>query len=402
MENIEEKLKKYVEQNKKKCFALRDWLILKGNIYKFKEALIAVYEAANGNFNTMNDIIEHLTEKRKVYGRTQVYAENNTPLMGLRRDENGKLIVYGYRDNMPLNPKGQHRPTNNKIFRKTDDKVSKTYQNSEKKMYDLGAQVREMFPEGSNHDITFIMQAIKKYADKRKVSTDKVILSMKKGRLEYNDELDRLVPVVRENTQRRTILIREDVANEIASEMNMTEYKFNSNIKQFLHDLLVDPSNAKVPFILKQYGYNRKRLIYFLSHFDILRKTERISDKGDDGQPKTATMMVKFQVPKKNFDRKLHKLYIRLFEDNTNQKQEELTEDGEACGATTCDASSGQFSQPVFPMQRRTFNEEMNIEEDTTCGSVGDYQYDVPFTVDDETLKRNNGYGGSNSVNFAE
>lgn len=403
MENIEEKLKKYVEQNKNKCFALRDWLILKGGVFKFKEALIAVYNEADGNFATMNDIIEHLTEKRKVYGRTQVYAGDNTPLIGLRKDENGNLTVYGYREGLPLNLKGQHRPTNNKIFRKTDDKVSKTYQNSEKKMYDLGAQVRDMFPNGSNHDITFIMQAIKKYAEKRKISTDKVLLSMKKGRLKYDEELDRLVPVVRESKQRRTILIREDVAKAIASEMEMTEYKFKSNIKQFLYDLLVDPSNAKVPFILTQYGYNRKRLIYFLNHFDLLRKIERISDKDDNGEPKTATMMVKYQVPKKNFDRKLHKLYIRLFEDNTNQQQEELTEDGEACGATTCDASSGQFSQPVFPMQRRTFNEELDsIEEDTTCSTVGDYQYDVPFTGDDETLKRNNGYCGSTSVNFAE
>lgn len=402
MENIEEKLKKYVEQNKKKCFALRDWLTLKGGIYKFKETLIAIYDEAGGNSNVMNDIIEHLTEKRKVYGRTQVYAENNTPMIGLRRDENGKLSVYGYREGLLLNAKGQHRPSNNKIFRKSDDNVSKTYQNSEKKMYDFGAQVREMFPNGSNHDITFIMQAIKKYAEKRKVSTDKVLLSMKKGRLKYDEELDRLVPVVREGKERKTILISEDVARQIADELNMTEYKFKSNVKQFLHDLLVDPSNAKVPFIFKQNGYSRKRLIYFLTHYDLLRKSERISDKDDNGEPKTATMMVKFQVPKKDFDRKLHKLYIRLFEDNTRQKQEDLTEDGEACGATTCDASSGQFSQPAFPMQRRTFNEEMNIEEDTTCGSVGDYQYDVPFVGDDETLKRNNGYGGSTSVNFAK
>lgn len=403
MDDINAKLRDYLNKNKKKGFALRDWLTLKGDAFTFKEALVCIYNEANGDFSVMNDIIEHLTEKRKVFGRTQVYADNSTPLIGLKRDENGNVILYGYREGLPLNLKGQHRPENNKIFRKSDDKVSKTFQNSEKKMYDLGAQVRDMFPDGSNHDITFIMQAIKKYADKRKISTDKVLLSMKKGRLTYDEDLNRLVPVVaRENKQRRTILIREDVAREIADDLDMTEYKFNSNIKQFLHDLLVDPSNAQVPFILRQNGYNRKRLIYFLTHFDLLRKTERISDKDNNGESKTATMMIKFQVPKKNFDRKLHKLYIRLFEDNTNQQQEELTEDGEACGATTCDASSGQYSQPMFPMQRRTFNEEINIEEDTTCGSVGDYQYDVPFNGDDETLKRGNGYGGSTSINFAK
>ena len=402
MDDIIAKLKDYLSKNKKKGFALRDWLILNGDAFTFKEALTCIYNEAKGNFSVMNDIIEHLTEKRKVFGRTQVYADNNTPLIGLKRNENGNVVLFGYEKGLPLNLKGQHRPENNKIFRKRDDNVSKTFQNSEIKMHDLGAQVRELFPDRSNHEITFVMQATKKYAERHKISTDKVVLLMKKGRLKYDEGLNKLVPVVKESMQRRIICINEDVAMKLVDDLSMTEYKFNSNVKQFLHDLLVDPSNAQVPFILKQNGYDRKRLIYYLTHFDLLRKAEKILDKNDDGEPKTATMIVKFQVPKKNFDRKLHKLYIRLFENNTNQQQEELTEDGEACGATTCDASAGQFSQPIFPTQRRAFNEELNIEEDTTCGSVGDYQYDVPFTGDDETLKRGNGYKGSNSVNFAK
>lgn len=107
-------------------------------------------------------------------------------------------------------------------------------------------------------------------------------------------------------------------------------------------------------------------------------------------------MIVKYQVPKKDFDRKLKKLFIRLFEDNSSMT-DTITEDGE--GSTTCDASSGQFSQPLFPLQR---GKMYSVKEDTTCNTVGDYQYDVPFSGDDETLKRNNGVGGSNSINFAK
>lgn len=396
MDNILDKLKSYLSRNKKLGFALRDWLIRNGDNYSMKEALTCIYNAADGNMNIMTDIIEHLTEKRKVYGRTQVYADNNTSLIGLRRNENGEVELYGYRPNMPLNPKGQHISQNNKIFRKSDNQISKTYQNSEEKLYDLGKQVRELFPDGSNHDITFIMQAIKNYAASRKIHTDKVVNMMRKGRLVYNEFLNRLVPHVKESIQGRVIMIDESVMMEIADDNNVTQYKFNSNIKHFLHDLLVNPSGAKVPFIFKSYGIDRNRLIYHLKKFGLLKKVERISDKDSDGNFKKATMMVKYQVPKKDFNRKLKKLYIRLFEDNSI-KQGSITEDGE--GATTCDASSGQFSQPLFPLQR---GKMYHMDEETTCDTVGDYQYDVPFGGDDETLKRNNGVGGSNSINIAK
>ena len=349
-------LKNYIEKNRKKCFALRDWLNLKGNLFTFEEALQCIYDDANGNSIVMNDIIEHLTEKRKTYGRTQVYADDNSSLIGMKRDENGNPIIYGYRDNLPTALRGQHMANNPKIFRKSDDQVSKNYQKSEEKMYELGSQIRELFPSLSNHELTFIMQAVKKYAESRKISNDKVVASIKKGRLKYDDELNRLVPSIRES-KNHIILIREDVASEIANELKMTEYKFNSNIKQFLHDLMVNPNVAETPLIFKQGGFNRNKLVYFLKKFDLLRKSEKISDKDSDGNPKTATMMVTYQVPKKNFDRKLHKLYIRLFEDNTTEQNANLTEDGECCGATTCDASSGQFIQPLFSMQKKTFNE---------------------------------------------
>jgi hypothetical protein len=114
--------------------------------------------------------------------------------------------------------------------------------------------------------------------------------------------------------------------------------------------------------------------------------------------------MVKFRCPKKNFDRKIQKLYIRFFEKNLPQRQihlrnEEINEDGEggAIGGATSAASSGQFIQPFGGVQRRKMPTE--IEETTTTMNTGNYQYTVPFGGDKETLARKNGDGGSVSIN---
>ena len=131
----------------------------------------------------------------------------------------------------------------------------------------------------------------------------------------------------------------------------------------------------------------------------MLLKSEKISDKDENGDSKTATMKVKYQVPKADFNHKLKKLFIKLFERNTPKKQQSeiIGEDGEcgAMGATGADAS-GAFEQPVFGVQRRQISR--NIDETDTC-SVGNYQYDVPFIGDKETLSRKNGVGGSVSIN---
>ena len=148
--------------------------------------------------------------------------------------------------------------------------------------------------------------------------------------------------------------------------------------------------------MLTAYGYNRTKLLRYLINYGIVEKEEKINDTDENGKLKTATMKIKFKVPKKNFERKLKRLYIRLFEKNVpNLNKEIVSEDGEMGGATGSD-SSGQYSQPVFGVQRR---EIYNVEEATATSTTGDYQYTVPFPGDKETLKRKNGVGGSVSVN---
>ena len=392
-------LKKYAANNKSKVFALRDWITRNMKQFSLTDALECVYLAAGGYPDEMTKIITQLTEKRKVYGRTQVYNSEQISQIDIVRGENGKLVLKGYNPDKEPIAKGQHMPRNQKIFRKSDDQVSKTYQNSERKMMDFGQQVRELYPEASNMYLTHAMQAIKKYATIRKISTDRVVNSLRRGTLklmdkEYNSF--EIVPASYNESKSHTIVISEAMVKVLNEEFEMTEYKFNHNIRQFLSDLLADPVNAKPSEMLMRNGFTRSKLLRLMQSVGMIERDDKISDTDENGQPKTATMMVKFRVPKKNFDRKLRKLWIRTFERNLPERKVNLTEEGE--GATAADAS-GQFSQPVFPMQRRKMPVETEIEEATATTNVGSYQYDVPFAGDKETLARKNGVGGSVSIN---
>lgn len=391
-------LKKYAASNKGSVFALRDWINRNMKSFSLTEALECVYLFTGGHMDEMTKVIQQLTEKRKVFGRTQVYNGNNVSQIDMVRGVNGKLQITGYNPDKEPIAKGQHMPRNQKIFRKSDDQVSKTYQNSERKMMDFGQQVRELYPEQSNMYITHAMQAIKKYANLRKIGTDKVVSALRKGRLKLKDDDYNMFEVVSAFNESRTIVISENVVKQLNEELEMTEYKFNNNIKKFLSDLLADPVNAKPSFLLLRNGLTRSRLLRFMANIGMIERDDKISDKDENGQPKTATMMVKFRVPKKNFDRKLRKLWIRLFERNLPERKrtEELNEEGE--GATAANAS-GQFSQPLFSIQRRKMPVEM--EEATATTNVGNYEYDVPFVGDKDSLARKNGIGGSVSINRA-
>lgn len=400
-------IQQYKVNSRKKCFALRDWLILnrKDETIGLNAALEYIYDVAQGRSTVMDDIIARLTDKKKVYGRANAaYGSPRQVSNGidLRRLPDGSLELVGYSPNVPLTAKGQKVDRNPNIF-KQDGTTKKTYQNMEKRMYDIGAAVRRLNPTANVAFIAEMITAIRAFAAQHKINADRVVAMLEKGRLKY-DRNKGIVPASQnesvENMLPRTILITEEAARMLADEMKMTEYRFNSNLRLFLRDLLTDPVHTQIPDTLAKRGYSKSRFIQILMNNKILVKDERISDKDENGEPKTATMMVKYRVPKADLSRKIKKLYIKLFEKNIPSK---IDEDGEggcaSMGATSADAS-GQFLQPVFPMQRRKLP---NItSEATTTTTASDYQYTVPFPGDDETLARHNGEGGSVSINKME
>ena len=417
MFDIDSKIKEYITKSRKKCYALGNWKNLQMKPFSMRDMLVCICKAANGSLKEMDNIIDHLTAKRKVYGRTQVYDDDHIGNIDIVKNQDGELELVGYKPDAPLPLKGQHQSHNPKVFRKSDDKVSKTYQNAEEKLYDLGQKVRELFPGTDNHFITFAMQAIRKYASERKINTDKVVKGLESGRYRIDTDIWRVVPNLKNESkedhkkERRIIILNESdvqrlqkISEGYDKEMEMTEQKFHSHIRKFISQILQDPVNAQPSILLKANGLNRSILLKYLLNSGILIRDERISDRDENGEPKTATMMVKFRCPKKNFDRKIQKLYMRFFEKNLPQRQihlrnEEINEEGEggAMGGATSAASSGQFIQPFGGVQRRKMPTE--IEETTSTMNTGNYQYTVPFGGDKETLARKNGDGGSVSIN---
>lgn len=393
-------LNDYYKANKNKCLALKNWIEIKRKDFKLVDALECIYDEANGKTSVINDIIDHLINYQKTNGRTHVYADdlNKKPHIDIISN-NGNLELINYNSDEELNKKGQKNKRNPNIFRKSDGQIKKNYQKKEEILVNIGDGVRQLFPTEDKETLENIINAVSKYASEKKIGYKTALLALQAKRLVFDPRLNIIRSSANEN---KVVVITESMFNELkdSDEFKMSEYKFNSNIKHFLSELLSDPVNAEPSMLLYHNGLNRNRLIKLLINNDMLIKSEKISDKDENGEPKTATMKVKFKVPKADFNHKLKKLYIKLFEKNTPSKNhiDIIDEDGEGgfgCGATGAD-NSGAFEQPVFGIQRRKM--PTTIDETDTI-SVGNYEYDVPMIGDKETLARKNGVGGSVSIN---
>ena len=401
-----ETLQKYAslsQANKKKCFALGGWCNRQGNIFPMQEVFDCLYDAAGGNTNKLTELIEQLTAKSKVFGRSSVVFGSNEAKMTITRGEDGRLKITGYNPSFSPSEKGQHRTHEPQVVRK-DGQMRKNVIKSREKLYDLGKAVREIYQGQSNELITVAMAAIKGFARAHKISEMMVVERLKKGVYELNTENGlenaRIVP------KKKTVKLNESQLNELSDATKLTEYKFYNNVQRFLSDLLKDPVGAKVPFLLQANNIARNQLLYHLKSNGIINRYQKISDKDSRGNPKTARMIIKYSVPKKDFAKKMKRLFIDLVAKNVPEKIEKvIAEDlgkdidecdcGGAMGATAGNESMGQFSQPLFGVQRRKMPVE--IDETTTASTVtpnGDTSMGitVPFGADKETADRTPGF----------
>lgn len=401
-----ETLQKYAslsQANKKKCFALGGWCNRQGNIFSMQEVFDCLYDAADGNINKLTELIEQLTAKGKVFGRSSVVFGNDDAKMTIIRGEDGRLKIVGYNPSFNPPEKGQHGTHEPQVMRK-DGQMRKDVIKSREKLYDLGKVVREIYQGQSNELITVAMAAIKGFARAHKISEMMVVERLKKGVYELNTENGlenaRIVP------KKKTIKLNESQLNDLSDATKLTEYKFYNNVQRFLSDLLKDPVGAKVPFLLQANNITRNQLLYHLKSNGIINRYQKISDKDSRGNPKTARMIIKYSVPKKDFAKKMKRLFIDLVAKNVPEKienmiSEDLGKDidecdcGGAMGATAGNESMGQFSQPLFGVQRRKMTVE--IDETTTASTVtpnGDTSMGitVPFGADKETADRTPGF----------
>ena len=401
-----ETLQKYAslsQANKKKCFALGGWCNRQGNIFPMQEVFDCLYDAAGGDTNKLTELIEQLTAKSKVFGRSSVVFGSNEAKMTITRGEDGRLKITGYNPRFRPPEKGQHGTHEPQVMRK-DGQMRKDVIKSREKLYDLGKSVREIYQGQSNELITVAMAAIKGFARAHKISEMMVVERLKKGVYELNTENGlenaRIVP------KKKTVKLNESQLNELSDATKLTEYKFYNNVQRFLSDLLKDPVGAKVPFLLQANNIARNQLLYHLKSNGIINRYQKISDKDSRGNPKTARMIIKYSVPKKDFAKKMKRLFIDLVAKNVPEKIEKvIAEDlgkdidecdcGGAMGATAGNESMGQFSQPLFGVQRRKMTVE--IDETTTASTVtpnGDTSMGitVPFGADKETADRTPGF----------
>ena len=175
--------------------------------------------------------------------------------------------------------------------------------------------------------------------------------------------------------------------------------EFKSHTKDYLKQLITKPSTAKLDDFLasrlKEKGISQGQFLKKLIDSGIVEKRSKVDDGlGENGTGKPS-YSVQYKVPNDRFEHKLKKLHITLFEENVPA--------GTVMEATACAGDgAGQFVQPMSGVIKRKtiymteeqFSNLMNtLDEATATSNAGDYQYDVPFPVDDTdpTMRHNKG-----------
>ena len=97
----------------------------------------------------------------------------------------------------------------------------------------------------------------------------------------------------------------------------VTYFRFLSEVRAFLAKLLKNPIDAQPSKYLKDNGVSRKWLIDNLIKREVLERHEKILDSTNSDEKK-AKYVVKFKVRKKDFERRIYKIYIKKFENNVN------------------------------------------------------------------------------------
>ena len=106
----------------------------------------------------------------------------------------------------------------------------------------------------------------------------------------------------------------------MSKELETTFYRFQSEVRAFLSKLLKKPVDAQPSKYLKDRDFTRKKLINELLSRDVIERHEKILDRTNSDE-KEAKYVVKFKVHKKDFEKRLHRIYIKYFEKNEPEKK---------------------------------------------------------------------------------
>lgn len=98
----------------------------------------------------------------------------------------------------------------------------------------------------------------------------------------------------------------------------VTFYQFSSQLKNFLRELLSHPSNPQLSDFWKMHGFTKNKLIEYLLKIGMIEKDEKLNEE----IPEEVRMDISYKIPKKDFERKQKKTFIKFFEKNLPMKQE--------------------------------------------------------------------------------
>lgn len=344
-------IEKYFNKNKNKVYALRNFLLIKNKDFTLKDALISIIEECNGNFDEVNKVIDYLTAKRKVYGKSQVYGSDVIPSYDLIKDKNGKIKISGYNSSLP-NIEKKEKNNINPLKYKNNGEIRSNYEKTSEKIYNIGEKLKTLYPNLDSDEIYEMIKTVKDYASTKKKSIyfimDKIENKSLKFLKDRNGDL-KIVSNVREN---KTIIVK-DLSVIKESYEPLTFYAFQFSIRRFLSELLNDPINANISDELTERGLTKKRVLSYMINHNIIEKESSINDKDENNNPKVPTMNIRYKIPKNGFGRKLKKMFIYFFEKNVPST---ISEDG-CSGATSANISAdASYVQPVFQVQRRKFN----------------------------------------------
>ena len=177
----------------------------------------------------------------------------------------------------------------------------------------------------------------------------------------------------------KKIYVNKEILKEAVDYLNneITFFGFISHLKFFLKQLLVNPLYADIDEYLKQHGIERDILIKQLIERNIIEKEAKIEDKSG-----TDKFSVSYKIPKRNFERKVKRLYMTLFEQNNIISEDGATSCGSAMQGGGLNPDAGQYTKPLGKIQRRKIyitNEQYDMLKEMTTQDAGNYQYDVPF-----------------------
>lgn len=134
----------------------------------------------------------------------------------------------------------------------------------------------------------------------------------------YVDE--KMVPLVAEMIRRRdqeNMELRESLRRTLneGREEEFTFFQFFHQVKKFIERLLNDPINARPSEELVRRGLTNDVLRKTLQNEGVIVKSENIKEPHDETSGKIESRYyLSYKVPRKDFKRKLRRMYQRMFQ----------------------------------------------------------------------------------------